>query len=119
MSDQNQIPLFSIPVAKADQTDSFDEQTVLANDKSLQLPAMGSGTTVFASVIIPLALPTTYTYTVPAIFAKVIQLGCRVEVGLGRNKKYAGIVKSISGIAPSYPTKEILNVLDDTPLLYV
>ena len=115
MSDQNQIPLFSIPTAKVDPTDLLGVESVSANDP---LPTPGSNSTVFASVILPLALPTTYTYAVPPIFAKVIQPGCRVEVGLGRNKKYAGIVKSITAIAPSYPTKEILNVLDDTPLLF-
>ena len=118
MSDQNQIPLFSNASSKADRTDSFGEESVLANDALQQLPNLSNSSSIFASIILPLALPTTYTYEVPPIFAKVIQQGCRVEVGLGRNKKYAGIVKSISGIAPSYPTKEILNVLDDTPLLY-
>ena len=115
MSDQNQIPLFSIPTAEVDPTDLLGVESVSANDL---LPIPGSNSTVFASVILPLALPTTYTYAVPPIFAKVIQPGCRVEVGLGRKKKYAGIVKSITAIAPSYPTKEILNVLDDTPLLF-
>lgn len=107
MSDQNQIPLFSIPAARADQADS------LGSD-----PEQSNGSRLYAAVIIPLALPNTYTYSVPEIFTKALLPGCRVEVGLGKNKKYAGIVKSISATAPNYPTKEILNVLDDTPLLF-
>ena len=106
MSDQNQIPLFSIPSQKADPIDP------------LVVAGQGSADSCFASVILPLALPTTYTYAVPAIFVKLIQPGCRVEVVLGKNKKYAGIVKSISGDAPAYQTKQILNVLDDTPLVF-
>ena len=73
---------------------------------------------VFAEVILPLALPTTYTYAVPAIFADKLKQGCRVEVVLGKNKRYAGIIKTITSVAPGYNTKEILNILDDEPVLY-
>ena len=37
---------------------------------------------------------------------------------LGKNKRYAGIVRSISTEAPPYQTKDILNVLDDEPVLF-
>ena len=74
--------------------------------------------TMFAEVILPLALPTTYTYAVPPIFADKIKQGCRVEVVLGKNKRYAGIIKLITTTAPPYNTKQILNVLDDEPVLY-
>lgn len=73
---------------------------------------------LYCEVIIPLALPKTYTYSVPYIFEKNVQMGCRVEVGLGKNKRYAGIIKSINTTEPAYATKDILNVLDDEPLLY-
>jgi primosomal protein N' (replication factor Y) len=73
---------------------------------------------LYCEVIIPLALPKTYTYSVPAIFEKIVQVGCRVEVGLGKSKRYAGIIKSIDTVQPDYATKDILNVLDDQPLLY-
>ena len=73
---------------------------------------------LFAEVILPLALPTTYTYAIPAIFADKVKQGCRVEVVLGKNKRYAGIIKVISSVAPAYNTKEILNILDDEPVLY-
>jgi primosomal protein N' (replication factor Y) (superfamily II helicase) len=118
MSDQNQIPLFSIPAGKTDPTDSFGAAAAQEMDNLPGVIGLGSSTSLFATVILPLALPTTYTYGVPEIFSKVIQPGCRVEVVLGKNKKYAGIVKSISGSAPAYQTKDILNVLDDTPLVF-
>jgi len=73
---------------------------------------------LYCEVIIPLALPKNYTYSVPDIFEKNVKAGCRVEVGLGKNKRYAGIIKSISTTQPAYATKDILNVLDDEPLLY-
>ncbi len=72
----------------------------------------------YAEVILPLALPKTYTYAIPEKFDDKIQIGCRVEVVLGKNKRYAGIIKSISKTAPPYETKSILNVLDDEPVLY-
>jgi len=72
----------------------------------------------YAEVILPLALPKTYTYSVPMSLSEKIKIGCRVEVVLGKNKRYAGVVKSIS-ISPSpYETKPILNVLDDEPVVY-
>jgi len=73
---------------------------------------------LYAEVILPLALPTTYTYAVPQNLAGKIKTGCRVEVGLGKSKRYAGIVKSISGQQPAYNTKPILNVLDEEPVIY-
>ena len=74
--------------------------------------------THWATVILPLALPTTYTYAVPAHLVAEALPGCRVEVVFGKTKKYAGIIKEVFTKAPDYPTKEILNVLDDEPLLY-
>lgn len=72
----------------------------------------------WAEVILPLALPTTYTYSLPIGLKEKAMLGCRVEVIFGKNKKYAGILKSISSKKPAYPTKVILNILDDIPILY-
>lgn len=73
---------------------------------------------VWAEIILPLALPTTYTYAIPAQFIQRALPGCRVEVVFGKQKKYAGIIKSVLDKQPPYPTKEILNVLDDEPILY-
>lgn len=71
----------------------------------------------YAEVILPLALPTTYTYAVPENFAGKIQIGCRVEVAL-KNKRYAGVVKTISSKQPPYETRPVLNVLDEDPVVY-
>ena len=49
--------------------------------------------THWANIILPLALPTIYTYTIPTHFLPKMQIGCRVEVEL-KNKKYSGLIKS-------------------------
>ncbi|HUZ58923.1 MAG TPA: primosomal protein N' [Hanamia sp.] len=72
----------------------------------------------WVEVILPLALPKIYTYSVPEKLVKKLQIGCRVEVVFGKNKKYAGIIKSINQEKPVYETKEILNVIDDEPVVY-
>ncbi len=72
----------------------------------------------WAEIILPLAVPTTYTYAIPPHLTERTKPGCRVEVVFGGHKKYAGIVKLVTDQKPGYPTKEILNVLDDEPILY-
>src|SRR5665811_722089 len=72
----------------------------------------------WAEVILPLAIPKTYTYTIPQHLQSKTHPGCRAEVVFGKNKKYAGIVKSVSGKKPEYETKEILNIIDDDPIIY-
>jgi primosomal protein N' (replication factor Y) (superfamily II helicase) len=74
---------------------------------------------LYAEVIIPLALPKNYTWEIPLQFQETIKPGVRVEVVLGKNKRYSGIVKSVSSEKPSsFKPKEILNVLDNDPLVY-
>ncbi|HQW85039.1 MAG TPA: DEAD/DEAH box helicase, partial [Ferruginibacter sp.] len=72
----------------------------------------------WAEIILPLALPTTYTYSIPKKIIQKVTPGCRVEVVFGKQKKYAGIIKSVFNKEPGYPSKPILNVLDDEPILY-
>jgi len=73
---------------------------------------------MYAEVIIPLALPKNYTWKIPEAFLEGIHVGCRVEVNLGKNKKYAGVVKRIHSDAPSgFETKPIINVLDPEPVV--
>ncbi|MFT4094498.1 MAG: primosomal protein N' [Niabella sp.] len=74
---------------------------------------------VFAEIIIPLALPLNYTWQVPEHLLETVKVGCRVEVNLGRNKKYAGVIKKLHHNAPEFfEPKEILNVLDVQPVVY-
>lgn len=73
----------------------------------------------FAEIIIPLALPKNYTWFVPDHLIETVKVGCRVEVNLGKNKKYAGIIKRLHGDRPElFEPKEILNVLDAEPVIF-
>ncbi|MEO9004934.1 MAG: primosomal protein N' [Ginsengibacter sp.] len=74
--------------------------------------------THWVEIILPLALPKTYTYSVPRQILKKVKIGCRAEVIFRKNKKYAGIIKSIHTEKPAFETKEILNVIDDEPVIY-
>ena len=78
-----------------------------------------AGQKLYAEVIIPLALPKNYTWMVPVHLAGQIKEGCRVEVGLGKSKRYAGIVKRLHHEKPgAFTPKEILNLLDSEPMVY-
>ncbi len=73
----------------------------------------------YAEVIIPSALPKNYTWQVPANLLAAAQPGCRVEVNLGKTKKYAGIIKFLHTEKPgSFDPKEVLNVLDEERLVF-
>ena len=74
---------------------------------------------MFAEVIIPLAIPKTYTYAIPAEWKEVALPGVRVEVVFGKQKRYAGIIKSTSEKAPEgFVPKPIVQILDAEPILY-
>jgi primosomal protein N' (replication factor Y) (superfamily II helicase) len=72
---------------------------------------------LWAEIILPLALPQNYTYTIPVELMDKVKPGCRAEVEL-KNKKYAGVVKNILDKEPSYKTKPVLNILDDEAIVY-
>lgn len=73
---------------------------------------------MFAEIIIPLALPKNYTWQIPDEMLATISVGCRVEVNLGKNKKYSGIVKRIHDDKPAgFEPKDILNLLDTDPVI--
>jgi primosomal protein N' (replication factor Y) (superfamily II helicase) len=74
---------------------------------------------MYAEIIIPLALPKNYTWQVPIRLTGQVNAGCRVEVNLGKNKKYAGIIKRLHEDKPEFfEPKEILNVLDVEPVVF-
>lgn len=74
---------------------------------------------LFAEIIIPLALPKNYTWRIPPHFQGKVVPGCRVEVVLGKNKKYAGIIKRLHQSKPAaFEPKDILNVLDAEPIVF-
>jgi primosomal protein N' (replication factor Y) len=74
--------------------------------------------TLFAEVILPLAIARNYTYRVPFEMNDAVAPGKRVVVQFGKSKLYTAIVSTISTLAPEkYEAKYILEVLDDKPLI--
>lgn len=74
--------------------------------------------TLFAEVIIPVPLKTTFTYRIPFELNDFVQSGVRVVVPFGRKRILTGVVKNITEKAPKgYSAKYILELLDETPLV--
>ena len=74
--------------------------------------------TKFVDVILPLALPRLYTYSVPEEYEGMVETGKRVVVQFGKKKLYSAIVHDVHDRAPEkYQTKDILQVIDDEPLV--
>lgn len=72
----------------------------------------------FADVILPLALPQMLTYGIPTELQGLVQPGMRVEVSLGKNKQYAGIVARLHAEAPeAYEVKPIRALMDELPVV--
>lgn len=70
----------------------------------------------FADIILPLNLPQVLTYGVPHDMQGLVQVGMRVEVALGRNKQYAGIVERLHDEKPdAYSVKPIKSLIDEKP----
>ncbi len=75
-------------------------------------------TSLYVTVVLPLAVAKPYTYYVPEAFVDQIQKGVRVEVQFGRNKFYTGIVKDVLNEAPEgVKPKEIQSVMDQLPIV--
>ena len=73
---------------------------------------------MFADIILPLPLDGVFTYSVPQSLEGQVIRGVRVLVPLGRNKTYVGIISEVHDKKPEgYQTKDILQVLDSSPIL--
>jgi len=74
---------------------------------------------LFADIILPLPLDGVFTYSVPQLLEEQVKMGVRVLVPLGKNKTYVGIIAEVHDKKPEgYQTKDILQVLDSTPILF-
>ena len=73
---------------------------------------------LFVTVIVPVALPKLYTYSVPLHLKDLVGVGLRAEVQFGRSKLYSALIYKVHTEAPeNYVPKPILNVLDDEPMV--
>lgn len=71
----------------------------------------------FADLILPLAIPKVLTYHIPPHLMTYLQVGSRVIVSLGNKKVITGIVSKLHATMPSYPTKDIIDLLDPAPII--
>ncbi|WP_092736293.1 replication restart helicase PriA [Riemerella columbipharyngis] len=72
----------------------------------------------YAEIVIPLNLKGTYTYSVPIDLLPKVEMGMRVLVPFRGRKIYTGVVFELHNRKPEdFAPKEILNVLDEVPLL--
>ena len=72
----------------------------------------------FVDVLLPLPLPTTYTYSVPAEHREQVAIGCRVVVPLGKSKKYTALIMRAHDEKPQdYETRPFTELLDEVPIL--
>ena len=72
----------------------------------------------YADVLLPLPLPTTYTYSIPVECRHNAAVGCRVVVPLGKSKKYTALIMSLHDNCPQgYEVRPISELLDESPIL--
>ena len=70
----------------------------------------------YADVILPVPLQGMFTYAVPD--GMTVEVGCRVLVTFGRNKKYVGLVARLHDNKPEgYQVKELEQVMETTPIV--
>ncbi len=73
---------------------------------------------MFADIILPLNLPQLLTYGVPTEMQGALVPGMRVEVALGKNKVYSGIVDNLHNHKPeNYIVKPIKSIIDNEPVV--
>ncbi|MEA3317110.1 MAG: primosomal protein N' [Bacteroidota bacterium] len=74
--------------------------------------------TIFADVILPLPLRQLFTYSIAKADVDAVKKGKRVVVQFGNRKIYTAIIYRIHSNKPKrYKTKDILDVLDDYPVI--
>lgn len=72
----------------------------------------------FIEVILPIALPQTFTYKVSEAEFDYLKPGCRVAVPFGKSKFYTGLVSEKHHNAPAlYEAKEIHQIIDEFPVV--
>lgn len=79
---------------------------------------MNDATTLYADVLLPLAIPNYYSYRVPRDWNNLVMPGQRVMVQFGKNRLYTALVVKLHTDHPgNYETKYILDILDKAPVV--
>lgn len=72
---------------------------------------------MYADVILPIAVPGSFSYWVPPQLEKAVLPGRRVVVGFGARKLYSGVVRRVHEEDPGLRNiKPVLSVLDEAPV---
>ena len=78
---------------------------------------MNERETTYVDVILPLPLDSLFTYSVPQGMLCRVKAGVRVLVPLGKSKRVVGVAVAIHNDKPEFQTKDIMQVLDDAPVV--
>lgn len=74
--------------------------------------------TLFCQVLLPLHLPSGFTYRIPLELYDKVKVGVRVAVQFGKKKIYSGIVSEIHSRVPEVSSvKYILEIIDSQPVI--
>lgn len=72
----------------------------------------------FADVVLPLSLKGCFTYSIPDSLLADAQVGKRAVVQFGAKRYYSAIIVNLHDSAPQgFAVKDIVSILDETPLL--
>ncbi|MCR4920766.1 MAG: primosomal protein N' [Bacteroidaceae bacterium] len=71
----------------------------------------------YADVVMPLPLEGTFTYALPQGLSPQVRVGCRVIVPFGKRKFYSAVVVRLHNDKPDYATREVMELLDEQPVL--
>ena len=73
----------------------------------------------YVNVILPLALPGTFTYAVPPELENALQPGRRAVVQFGKRKLYTAIIAEVHREKPlDFQPKDLHSVLDQSPVIH-
>lgn len=74
--------------------------------------------TLFAEVLLPIAVPMVFTYRVPYVLNEDVKIGKRVVVQFGKSKIMSGLITGLSETPPKVDDiKYIMDVLDANPVV--
>ncbi|HXU26768.1 MAG TPA: primosomal protein N', partial [Bacteroidia bacterium] len=74
--------------------------------------------TLFADVLLPLAVPNLYTYRIPYELNDAAMSGVRALVPFGKNKFYTALIKNVHENPPQgYQAKYVEDILDPQPIV--
>lgn len=72
---------------------------------------------LYVDIILPIPIKNTFTYHFPKSLVDYMDPGMRVTVPFGKTKIQTGIVLRVHENQPAYDTKEVDQILDETPVI--